>query len=511
MINIIRALIKTKLLTFKGIWLLLKSIPTVGMNLMALLYVRQKLCPQQIAINENGNELDYQTLYNQVQHLAKQLAAYCKIQPGQKIAMMANNHSLLIQTLFALARLGADIYLINTELSSEQLKNINHNIDFDLIIYDPEVSEIASSLAISKIATLHDNQVCISSLLKSPLLNQTIKLKVTHFSKITVLTSGTTQRFKLATRKSHAQNFITPFCQLLIKLKLSHYNKVYIATPIYHGFGLATLCFSTLLGATIFITKRFQTQIACNMIAKYQIEVVTLVPLMLSRMINHSEQQLRSLRCIITGGAPITITLVNRVLNQLGKVLFNLYGTSEAGVCMIATPDDLSKNPTTIGKPIKGLRTKLISQNHTTPGTNELFIKCAWSISGKDWIATGDLAEKDNQGYYYLKGRVDDMIVSGGENVYPFEIENHLLKHEEIKEVAIICVDNEEFGQRFIAFIVLTPKSMQTESSILTWLRAKVARFQLPKKIYIVDEFPMTGIGKVDRKKLKQLIEQSRC
>jgi len=90
-------------------------------------------------------------------------------------------------------------------------------------------------------------------------------------------------------------------------------------------------------------------------------------------------------------------------------------------------------------------------------------------------------------------------------------IENHLLKHEEIKEVAIICVDDEEFGQRFIAFIVLTPKSMQTESTILTWLRAKVARFQLPKKICIIDEFPMTGIGKVDRKKLKQLIEQSRC
>lgn len=464
MINVILALVKTKLLTFKGIWLLLKSIPAVGMNLMALLYVRHKLCPQQIAINENGNELDYQTLYNQVQHLAKQLAAYGNIQPGQKIAMIANNHSLMIQTLFALARLGADIYLINTELSSEQLKKIN----------------------------------------------QTIKLRVTHFSKITVLTSGTTQRFKLATRKSHSQNFITPFCQLLIKLKLSHYNKVYIATPIYHGFGLATLCISTLLGATIFITKRFQTPIACNMIAKYQIEVVTLVPLMLSRMINHSEQQLSSLRCIITGGAPITITLVNKVLNQLGKVLFNLYGTSEAGVCMIATPDDLSKNPTTIGKPMKGLSSKLISKNNTIHGPNELFIKCAWSIAGKDWIATGDLAEKDNQGYYYLKGRVDDMIVSGGENVYPFEIENHLLKHEEIKEVVIISVDDEEFGQRFIAIIVLTPNSMQTESTILTWLRPKVARFQMPRKIYIVDEFPMTSIGKVDRKKLKQLIDQIR-
>ena len=160
MINIILALIKTKLLTFKGIWLLLKSIPTVGMNLMALLYIRHQLCPQQIVINENGNELDYQTLYNQVQHLAKQLAAYGNIQPGQKIAMIANNHSLMIQTLFALARLGADIYLINTELSSEQLKKIN----------------------------------------------QTIKLRVTHFSKITVLTSGTTQRIKLATRKRHSQN-----------------------------------------------------------------------------------------------------------------------------------------------------------------------------------------------------------------------------------------------------------------------------------------------------------------
>ena len=130
MINIILALVKTKLLTFKGLWFLLKSIPTVGMNLMALLYVRHKLSPQQIAINENGIEVDYLTFYNQSQHLAKQLAIYSDIHPGQKIAVMANNHSIMIKALFALARLGADVYLINTELSKEQLKNIHNNVDY---------------------------------------------------------------------------------------------------------------------------------------------------------------------------------------------------------------------------------------------------------------------------------------------------------------------------------------------------------------------------------------------
>ena len=502
MIKAIKALHTIKLFTFKGIWHLLMSFGSVGMNLMALLYIRQKLSPNQIAINENDNCITYHTLYTQSQHLAKKLAMHCDIKPHQKIAIMANNHTIMIHTLFAIARLGADIYLLNTELSVNQLQNIQDAVKFDWIIHDPQISTLTN---VKSLPIDHPDQVSIYSLLNDNSLPNTSNLKVTHFNKLTVLTSGTTGRFKMAGRNSKAQNFISPFYQLLMKLNLSKYNRVYIATPIYHGFGIATLCMSVLLGATIFINKRFDAVKVCQLINKYNIEVITLVPLMLSRMMNYSTTQLRSLRCIITGGAPIAVTLVQRTINQLGEVLYNLYGTSEAGICMIATPNDLINHPSTIGKPIPGLSTKLMNNGKEDAIKGELYIKCAWSTQGKNWIATGDIAQKDRENNYYLNGRIDDMIVSGGENVYPFEIEQFLINHPDINDLAVISVNDEEFGQRLVAFVVLAAYAKQSEDTLKDWLKPQIARYQMPKKIYIIDELPMTHIGKVDRKQLINL------
>ena len=502
MIKAIKALHTIKLFTFKGIWHLLMSFGSVGMNLMALLYIRQKLSPNQIAINENDNCITYHTLYTQSQHLAKKLAMHCDIKPHQKIAIMANNHTIMIHTLFAIARLGADIYLLNTELSVNQLQNIQDAVKFDWIIHDPQISTLTN---VKSLPIDHPEQVSIYSLLNDNSLPNTSNLKVTHFNKLTVLTSGTTGRFKMAGRNSKAQNFISPFYQLLMKLNLSKYNRVYIATPIYHGFGIATLCMSVLLGATIFINKRFDAVKVCQLINKYNIEVITLVPLMLSRMMNYSTTQLRSLRCIITGGAPIAVTLVQRTINQLGEVLYNLYGTSEAGICMIATPNDLINHPSTIGKPITGLSTKLMNNGKEDAIKGELYIKCAWSTQGKNWIATGDIAQKDSENNYYLNGRIDDMIVSGGENVYPFEIEQFLINHPDINDLAVISVNDEEFGQRLVAFVVLAAYAKQSEDTLKDWLKPQIARYQMPKKIYIIDELPMTHIGKVDRKQLINL------
>lgn len=502
MIKAIKALHTIKLFTFKGIWHLLMSFGSVGMNLMALLYIRQKLSPNQIAINENDNCITYHTLYTQSQHLAKKLAMHCDIKPHQKIAIMANNHTIMIHTLFAIARLGADIYLLNTELSVNQLQNIQDAVKFDWIIHDPQISTLTD---VKSLPIDHPDQVSIYSLLNDNSLPNTSNLKVTHFNKLTVLTSGTTGRFKMAGRNNKAQNFISPFYQLLMKLNLSKYNRVYIATPIYHGFGIATLCMSVLLGATIFINKRFDAVKVCQLINKYNIEVITLVPLMLSRMMNYSTTQLRSLRCIITGGAPIAVTLVQRTINQLGEVLYNLYGTSEAGICMIATPNDLINHPSTIGKPITGLSTKLMNNGKEDAIKGELYIKCAWSTQGKNWIATGDIAQKDRENNYYLNGRIDDMIVSGGENVYPFEIEQFLINHPDINDLAVISVNDEEFGQRLVAFVVLAAYAKQSEDTLKDWLKPQIARYQMPKKIYIIDELPMTHIGKVDRKQLINL------
>lgn len=222
MIKTLKALYRSQLLTFSGIWHLLNSIRIDDMNLMTLLYVRQKLSPQQTAISEDYYNIDYRTLYTQSQHLADQLNTHCAIKPHQKIAVMATNQPILVHIIFALAALGADIYLLKTELSAKQLQNINDNLQLDWIIHDSEINTLP---AVKTLPIHHYNQTSVQSLLNASIPSDSVKRKVTHCSKLTVLTSGTTGCFKMAGRSSKVQNFISPFYQLLVKLNLSHYQK----------------------------------------------------------------------------------------------------------------------------------------------------------------------------------------------------------------------------------------------------------------------------------------------
>lgn len=500
----IKALYQIKLLTLKGIWYLIKSIPTVGMNLMALLYIAQKLFPDRIAFQDDTTHISYHDLYLKSQHLADQFYCHYTIQKHQKIAIIAYNHLHLIHSLFALSVLGADIYLLNAEISSAQFQRLHEKHQFQWVIHDFEIEYVPLE---KSIFMDHDTLISIKSLLKEKIYPSNTQRKRTHFSKIIVLTSGSTGAFKSAERSSKVGNFLVPFYQLLTQLNLYRYRTIYIATPIYHGFGMATLCMTVILGATGYLKKKFIVHEACDLIEKHQIQVVTLVPLMLNRMLRHDDRKLRSLQCIITGGAAIAESLVTETLRILGNILFNLYGTSEAGVCMIARPTDLLQFPKTIGKPIPGLKAKIVKDGQVIrDGVGELYIQCAWSIQRTTWIATGDLVSKDINGYYYLQGRVDDMIVSGGENVYPFSLEQTLLAHPFIIEAVVLVVPDIEFGQRLIAFVVLETDKNLSKEALYIWLKTKVARYQMPKKIIIINDIPITVIGKPDKRKLLQLL-----
>lgn len=150
---------------------------------------------------------------------------------------------------------------------------------------------------------------------------------------------------------------------------------------------------------------------------------------------------------------------------------------------MIAASEDLSTHPSTIGKPIKGLSAKLMLNNQPVHTVGELYIKCTWSTLGNNqWVATGDLPYRDAAGYYYLKGRADDMIISGGENIYPFELEKILSDHPHIANNVVISVQDLGFEQRLETFIVLQANATQTAAAIHDWLKTHVARYQMPKK-----------------------------
>jgi acyl-CoA synthetase (AMP-forming)/AMP-acid ligase II len=186
--------------------------------------------------------------------------------------------------------------------------------------------------------------------------------------------------------------------------------------------------------------------------------------------------------------------------------LFNLYGTSEAGFSIMATPHMLSGNPESIGQPVRGVCARIVDEADQEVGgraVGRLCVRSAWTASKQNWAETGDLAFRDADGNIFLCGRVDDMIVSGGENVYPIELENVLLQHTDVAAVAVVGITDAEFGQRLKAVVAPKKGRRLNEGTLLDWLRPRVARYQMPAVVEFRDELPHTPLGKVDKKALR--------
>ena len=313
---------------------------------------------------------------------------------------------------------------------------------------------------------------------------------------ITVLTSGTTGEFKAISRRQRFIDFLYPLSALVNEIALQRFNSVYIAVPFYHGFGLASIIVSILLGTEIYVTKGFDDKEAVRIIERNHIEVVALVPSMLKRIHNVSSNALKGVKRIISGGAALSPRMIAETFQKVGSVLYNLYGTTEAGFCILATPKDLLRHPETLGKAIHGVALRLTSSEDI----GELEVKSKWSVrQGKSkWVKTGDLAFVDQTKLVFLKGRVDSMIVSGGENVYPLDLENVISQHPQVYEVSVIGVPDISFGQRLKAFVVLKKGVSVSETELKDWLKARVARYQMPAQIVFLDELPLSSIGKVN-------------
>jgi len=502
--TILKKLIKIKLLTPKGLWHLVKALWQEGTNLMVLLRWSAQFYPDRIAVDDGQEALTYQALFVQSMQLAQALKK--KQLLGNKVAILSRNHAAQLKAIFAVSRLGVDVFLLNVEMSADQLNHLLAKQKFDTLIYDQEVAPLVeqSNYQQKKILTYHATQTNIQALSQQETPQA---LKPQNKSRIIVLTGGTSGNFKVAARKPSVFTFLNPFFALLSELDIDKYRKLYIGTPIYHGFGVAAMIIGVILGSRMFLRHRFDKVALCQLIRNQEIEVATLVPLMFRRMLQQDAKALRSLQCIILGGAVLPPRLVEQGLRELGPKLANLYGTTEAGFSIMATPQALAYADNTIGKPIRGVRIKIVNaqgDEQATGKVGQLLISNSWSMMNKDsqWVDTGDLAYQDEEGYLFLCGRSDDMIVSGGENVYPIEVERILQQHAQIKEVAVIGIADKEFGQRLKAFIVLTPKTKLSATDILQWAKKHLARYQQPKAVVIKASLPYTSIGKVNKKAL---------
>lgn len=501
MLELLGKLFKIGLLTPIGFTRLLSAFASEGTNLLALLNFAARKFPNRTAIADEKESVDYKDLFQQSKNLACRLQTDFQLRSGQKTAFLCRNRAGLVRALCAVSRVGSRIFLLNPEMTGEQFSALIERHEFDFLFYDSEAENLIRN------AGLKNKSLAINDADELSKKDFQTKIERAFSGEIVVLTGGTTGVPKTARRKSSVFKFLNPFFALLTKLDLDKYQTVYVATPAYHGFGISAIIIAMILGMKMFFLSRFDTEKACEIIEKNRIETVTVVPLMLQRMLSFDARKLRSLQRIISGGAALNPALVEETFEKLGDKIFNLYGTSEAGFSVIATPEDLRKSPETIGRKIGGVNLKILDENdrETANGTiGKISIKSAWSIkSDKNRIETGDLGFQDENGLIFLRGRNDEMIVSGGENVYPIELENILAKHPNVQQTAVVGIADEEFGQRLKAFVVLKDDSKTSETEIKKWLETRVARFQMPAKIEFIDELPQTAIGKIDKRKLR--------
>lgn len=517
MFRLIYVFFKIRLLSPFGLFSLLSAIFKYGINIMALLGFAKRIYGDKVALVDDNETLTYNQLLSQSESLSIILKEKYNLKRGQKVGFLCRNHSSFVKSVFAISCIGADVYFLNVDMGKDQFNKLLSKYDFDFLIYDYELISFIedSGYNKNKLLSYHDKLPAISNL-KYINGNEKQKHHRKSFGKIVIFTGGTTTGYsKAALHKPSVFNFLNPFLAIITKLKLTNYNTAYIATPMYHGYAIAVLLLFITLGKKIIINRKFDADNACTLIRRYNVEVVTVVPLMLFKMIKTNPEALKSLACIASGGAELSPKLIEETFSKLGYVLYNLYGTSESGLNIIATPQDLKYSAKTIGKKISGVGIKILYDNKCEVKTGEigqLCIKNRWSMKNRanSWIETGDMGYRDKKGYFYLCGRSDDMIVSAGENVYPFEVEQILITHSQIEDVAVIGIKDEAFGERLKAFIVPVKNTSISKEEVLEWMRSKVARFQIPKEIVFVDSIPYTSVGKMDRKKLNKGLKKTR-
>ncbi|MEA2199150.1 MAG: hypothetical protein QOJ25_3201, partial [Solirubrobacteraceae bacterium] len=328
----------------------------------------------------------------------------------------------------------------------------------------------------------------------------------------TILTSGTTGTPKGATR---ALSGLDPVGALLSKIPYRARSVTVDGPPMFHAWGFANFLLALAMSSTLVLRRRFDPATTLADVARHRADALVLVPVMLQRMLDLDPRELAgydtsSLRVMALSGSALPGELAERGLDTFGDVLYNLYGSTEVAWATIATPEDLRAAPGTAGKPPRGTIVKLYDSDgdEVAPGErgrifvgNELLFDGYTGGGSKDMIdglmATGDVGHFDGDGRLFIEGRSDDMIVSGGENVFPAEIEDTIARHPSVVEAAVIGVADPDFGQRLKALVVVRPGARLSEKEVKDLVKSNLARYKVPRDVEFIDELPRNATGKV--------------
>jgi fatty-acyl-CoA synthase len=478
--------------------------------------------PAHPALIDERGPLTFEQIDRRGAAVASALREELGVGPDRGLAVMCRNHRGFLDATLAASRLGADLLLLNTEFPGPQLEQVLARETLGAAVMDQEFSHVFDDADYDgpRVLAWHDGEPGETTLDALIARGGGSPPAPRRQGRIVILTSGTTGTPKGAPRSPSLRALIGPGTTLLSKVPLHAREPMFVAPPFFHGFGLAYLGTGMFLGSTIVARRRFDPEATLAAIAEHGITTLIAVPVMLQRILELPEPTRRrydtsSLRVVISAASALSADLSAAFMDAFGEVVYNLYGSTETGFGAIAGPSDLRAAPGTVGRPPFGTTLKILDDDgaEVAPGeTGRIFVGGEMVFEGysgggsKETIdglmSTGDLGHLDDEGRLFIGGREDDMIVSGGENVFPQEVEDVLARHDGVADVAVVGVDDEQFGQRLAAFVVKAPGADPTDDELKAYLKANLARYKVPRDIAFVDELPRNPTGKVLRSRL---------
>lgn len=440
------------------------------------------------------------------------------------VGILCRNHRGFVDITFAAAKLGTRILYLNTDFAGPQLADVCRREDVSLLVCDDEFEQLVGAVPMrhgrllawtASEATLDTLEGAIAAHAgeNPPLPSRP--------AAVVLLTSGTTGTPKGAPRgQGHS---LHPIGALLSKVPYRGGEATFVAAPMFHGLGFTQMVLSVILGTTTIVQRRFRPEAVLDAIARLRPTGLVVVPVMLTRIVSLLEAEpgrwdTSSLRIVFASGSQLEAELVRRTRRTIGDKLYNFYGTTEVAWATFANPDDLRAAPGTAGRVPFGTIVRLYDDDgrpvRGAGRVGRIFVGNGFQFEGytggghKQMIdglmSTGDVGHFDPAGRLFIDGRDDDMIVSGGENLFPGEVEELLITHPAIVEAAVIGVDDQEFGKRLAAFVVVAAGQELSEDEVREFVRDHLARYKAPRDVNFLSELPRTPTGKVLKRSLRE-------
>jgi len=491
-------------------------------------------CPDRAGLVDEIGILTWRQIDRRADAFAAALQALPDGQPDI-IALMARNHRGFIDALIAANRIGADLLLLNTSFAGPALAEVLKREGSEdgraksvAVIYDEEFTKtvdraLADMPAATRIVAWADAP---ESLAESLL---TVEQMITDHdgqeperastrSNTILLTSGTTGTPKGA---KHSGGDLGAFKTILDQTPWRTDQSVVIAAPVFHAWGFSQLAFAASMACTIITRRKFDPEATLDLIDRHRATGLCVVPVMFDRIIELPEEVLDkysggSLRFASASGSRMRPDVVIEFMDRFGDIIYNNYNATEAGMIATATPRDLRAAPDTAGRPAGDTEILVFDAEFNEVPTGEvgsIYVRNSTQFDGytsgqtKDFhegfMSSGDVGYLDEDGRLFVVGRDDEMIVSGGENIYPIEVEKTLATHPDVAEASVLGVDDSKYGQRLEAFVVLTPGASATPDTLKQHVRETLANYKVPRAVTLLDELPRSITGKISRKELQ--------